>query len=69
MALTDHEFTKMMGEFLSAGQWMLDQLAMKRGAQNDVAPTHPSAVASQSAEDNHQALDDNQSLAQPLTRR
>lgn len=69
MVLTDHEFTKMMGEFHSAGQWMLDQLALKRGAKNDVAPTQPSAVASESAEDNHQALDENQSSAQPLTRR
>lgn len=69
MVFTDHEFTKMMGEFHSAGQWMLDQLALKRGAQNDVAPTQPSAVASESAEDDHQVLDENQSSAQQLTRR
>lgn len=30
VTLSDDEFERMMGEFQSAGQWMLEQLALKR---------------------------------------
>ncbi|MFK3722424.1 hypothetical protein ACI2KE_01045 [Pseudomonas monteilii] len=53
MALSDDEFTAMMGEFDSAGEWMRKALAAKRAASSPVALKQSSAdAAGQQTEQN-----------------
>lgn len=67
--LSDQEFSNMMQEFDSAGQWMLERLTSKRASANAAAPKQSSTDSSRSAADNHQAIDENRSSAQLHNRR
>lgn len=59
--LTNEEFADMMQEFDSAGQWMVERLALKRATASDISPKHASTDSSLSAASDRKAIDDNQS--------
>lgn len=50
-ALTDKEFMDMMQEFKLAGQWMQEQLALNRAAQNAACPKQASINPSERQDD------------------